>query len=411
MAQVAIREYDAKKLFEKFSWIPYKGTLIKNTHDIEEFVASTDSDKKFVIKPDELFGKRGKYGLVGVGLTPQKLQDWYTEKTQSQVTIEKNSWYLSTFLIEPFIAHTDEYYVSVKTEREYDVLYFSKEGWMEIEANWESVREIHLDPTASTESITTSIQALTEEAKIQKFLILFYAFFREYGFSYLEVNPFTFSEDWELICLDMVAKVDSCEAFRQKNNWGTLSFPKPFGNTKSESELYIEKLDSETGASLKFTLLNPHGRIWLLTSGGWASVIIADTIAEMGYASEIANYGECSWNPDRENTREYTKVLIENLLANKKHHQYIIIAGAIANFTHIDKTFSGIIDALTIYAEALRNNNTTILVRRGGINDKKWLKIIKEACEELRIPCHIADGNSYMTDILEILKDSLWNEL
>jgi hypothetical protein len=65
----------------------------------------------------------------------------------------------------------------------------------------------------------------------------------------------------------MVARVDDSEEFRQRRNWAGLAFPHPFGPEKTDGEKYIEKLDSETGASLKFRILNPVGRIWLLTSG------------------------------------------------------------------------------------------------------------------------------------------------
>jgi ATP citrate (pro-S)-lyase len=64
----------------------------------------------------------------------------------------------------------------------------------------------------------------------------------------------------------MVARVDDSEEFRQRRNWAGLTFPHPFGPEKTKGEKYIEKLDSETGASLKFRILNPEGRIWLLTS-------------------------------------------------------------------------------------------------------------------------------------------------
>ncbi len=64
----------------------------------------------------------------------------------------------------------------------------------------------------------------------------------------------------------MVARVDDSEEFRQRRHWVGLVFPHPFGPEKTVGEQYIEKLDSETGASLKFRILNPEGRIWLLTS-------------------------------------------------------------------------------------------------------------------------------------------------
>ena len=34
----------------------------------------------------------------------------------------------------------------------------------------------------------------------------------------------------------------------------------------------------QTSASLKFTVLNPKGRIWTMVAGGGASVIYADTV-------------------------------------------------------------------------------------------------------------------------------------
>ncbi len=203
------------------------------------------------------------------------------------------------------------------------------------------------------------------------FLEQLYRFFVEYGFAYLEVNPFTLDDTGAIVCLDMVARVDDSESFRQKSHWHDLVFPHPFGPEKTPAEQYIEKLDSETGASLKFRILNPEGALWLLTSGGGASVIIADTLADMGHAKEIGNYGECSGNPDRENTKAYTLTLLDTMLASSAERKYLIIAGAIANFTHIDKTFSGIIDALETRIERLRQQHITLLVRRGGINDVK----------------------------------------
>lgn len=47
-------------------------------------------------------------------------------------------------------------------------------------------------------------------------------------------------------------------------------------------------------------------------------MIIADTLADLGFAGEIGNYGECSGNPDRDNTKAYTSVLLDTMLANNK---------------------------------------------------------------------------------------------
>lgn len=62
-------------------------------------------------------------------------------------------------------------------------------------------------------------------------------------------------------------------------------------------------LDEATGASLKFTVLNPKGRVWLMVAGGGASVIYTDTVADLGFSSELGNYGEYSGAPNTSGER------------------------------------------------------------------------------------------------------------
>lgn len=49
---------------------------------------------------------------------------------------------------------------------------------------------------------------------------------------------------------------------RSGTKWGDVEFPLPFGRTLSSGEDFIHGLDEATGASLKFTVLNPKGRVW-----------------------------------------------------------------------------------------------------------------------------------------------------
>ncbi len=100
-------------------------------------------------------------------------------------------------------------------------------------------------------------------------------------------------------------------------------------------------------------------------------MIIADTLSGLGFAHEIGNYGECSGNPDRENTRAYTATLLDAMLMSPTPGKYLVIAGAIANFTHIDRTFAGVIDAFRDRISDMRSQDVHILVRRGGINDTR----------------------------------------
>ncbi len=63
--------------------------------------------------------------------------------------------------------------------------------------------------------------------------------------------------------LDMVAKVDNCESFKQPA-WKTITRTKAFGEDNYPAEDIVKALDEKTGASLKLSIINPHGRIRLL---------------------------------------------------------------------------------------------------------------------------------------------------
>ena len=61
---------------------------------------------------------------------------------------------------------------------------------------------------------------------------------------------------------------------------------------------------------MKLTILNPKGRIWTMVAGGGASVVYADSIADLGYGHELANYGEYSGAPTEGLTFEYAKTVL-----------------------------------------------------------------------------------------------------
>ncbi|KAH0754198.1 hypothetical protein KY290_024468 [Solanum tuberosum] len=88
---------------------------------------------------------------------------------------------------------------------------------------------------------------------------------------------------------------------------GNFKIPKAFRATKS----FIPGLDEKTSTSLKFTVLNPMGRIWTMVAGGGASVIYADAVGDLGYASELGNYAEYSGAPNEEEVLQYARVVID----------------------------------------------------------------------------------------------------
>ena len=397
MAQVWIREYDAKRMFFESIGKKYKAVQIDSIKDVKKL----DKDKQYVLKPDMLFWGRGKLGLVAVNLDKKESEKWLEDKLGADQEVGWVDGTLDVFLAEELAPHTKEYYVSFQAGRDADTMHFSETGWVDIEANWDSVKSLDIPTMEELTEAQIKDTFNIAHKDIIELLMNLWRYYKDYGYVYLEVNPFCFhQETGDIVLLDMVAKLDDMEVFRQKWNWTDLTIPNTYGFKENKREQYIRKLDGETGASLKFKVLNAEGMIWTIIAGGGASLVMTDTLGSLGYADKIWNYWELSGNPDRENTREYTRALLDQILENKKKWKYLIIGWAIANFTNIKTTFTGIIDVFEEKIDEIKKQELTILVRRWGINEKAGLKILRDACERLDIPYQIDGSTEYMTNIL-----------
>ena len=211
-----------------------------------------------------------------------------------------------------------------------------------------------------------------------------YQFYKNYYLTLLEINPLIINNDNELIAMDFAAQIDETAEFLIKDDRLDFNYD---NKNLSKQEQNIKLLDSKSGASLKFTLLNPNGRIWTLIAGGGASVLYTDTIINLGHGEDLGNYGEYSGAPNEAFMYEYTNNILELILASSAKNKIILIGGAIANFTRVDVTFAGMIKAFKKFKTELSNQNIKIFVRRGGPFFEIGLKNIFDCCKEIGIEC------------------------
>jgi ATP-citrate lyase beta-subunit len=80
----------------------------------------------------------------------------------------------------------------------------------------------------------------------------------------------------------------------------------------------------------------------------------------------------------------------------------LIIGGAIANFTDVAKTFTGIIQAFEEYQDRMKEVGMKIYVRRGGPNYEKGLKDIKEAADRMGLWIDVHGPDTHVTDIVRM---------
>ncbi len=423
LAQKSIFEYDAKKLLA--SQLPKYIPDFKYHNKLAVIDSATDLDRtiienpwikteKVVVKPDQLFGKRGKANLLLLDADSDDMKNFCHNNLGRVFEIGSVRGELKRLLVEPFIPHEKEYYVSITSDRESDIIHFSFEGGIFIEENWDKVHHIPVPIGVDINNfdLKSNLPDLGEyEEVLIPFIKGLFQVYQDQDFAFLEINPFAITEDKRIVPLDVKARLDDTAQFLHPDTWGNpknpIEFPAGFGQVMSKEEAKISELDEKTGASLKLKILNPEGRVWTMVAGGGASVIYTDTIVDLGLGSELGNYGEYSGNPSREHTEIYAQTIIDLITEHpdpKGHPKYLIIGGGIANFTDVKATFTGIVNAIRNSVEKLKKANVKIFVRRGGPNEKQGLELMKKVGEETGIPIEVYDRYTHMTRVVDLIK-------
>lgn len=419
MAQKAIREADGKnmiaRLLKEYTngayTIENKFLSIGPQTDLKKLPTTSKwlIKEKLVVKPDQLIKRRGKSKLLLLNANWKDAEKWIKERMCKPVTVGTVTGILDHFIVEPFVPHNenDEYYLAILSQRDGDQILFHHQGGINVgDIDAKAVRmTIPIETTPSAADVEKQLLGnVPKERKklIAGFIEGMFKFYADLNYTYLEINPFVVTEN-RIVPLDLAAKLDDTAEFVSGKKWGDITFPSPFGRILTKEEAYIEDLDSKTGASLKLTVLNPDGRIWTMVAGGGASVIYADTITDLGFMNEMANYGEYSGDPNEEFTYLYAKTILD-LMTRKKNPKgkFLLIGGGIANFTDVANTFKGIVRALKEYKEKLRENKVKIYVRRGGPNYKEGLRIMRDLGEQLGVPIEVYGPETHMTKIVSM---------
>lgn len=422
MSAKAVREFHGKKLIARHVQqesngvhvIDDRSVLITPSTSMDDLVKEEPwlEHTKLVVKPDQLIKRRGKAGLVGINLDWPQVQTWISTRMEKEIQVEHVKGALDHFIVEPFVPHeqSDEYYICIQSNRDGEEILFYSEGGVEV-GDVDSKAErmfisVDDDDLSTSRILSASLLTGVPEKRLEKlasFLFTLFTVYRKLNFVYMEINPIVFSETAGIVPLDLAGKIDETAAFINASDWGHLDFPAPFGRKDWPEEAYIRELDSKTGASLKLTILNPAGRIWTMVAGGGASVVYADTIADLGYGNELANYGEYSGAPSTEHTYEYAKTII-GLMTRKKdpRGKCFIVGGGIANFTDVAATFTGLIKAIRANEDALKAHKVTIWVRRAGPNYQEGLQMMRDCAKKTGLDIHIYGPETHATAVVPL---------
>lgn len=367
---------------------PYVGWSVFGTDDLKKI----DGYDSYVVKVDQAVKGRFKKGLVLLEVEHKDL------KTAVKKLMGEG---YSSLLVEPYVEHVgdSERYLALIHDRQGYTFAYSRQGGVNVESNPDSIEHFTVDDSDSFdwEKLATITNIPAEKLKALQTL------FADNHFASLEINPYV-ADRRSLNILDTAIEVDDAgQYFTRLWDEGDIRSP----HKLSESEEQIHILNDNSPASFSLSVLNPDGSIFLLLSGGGASIVIADEVYNVGLGDQLANYGEYSGNPNTDETYTYTKQLIRLIIDSKAPKKVLFIGGAVANFTDIAKTFAGVIQAIDDNAAILKKQHVKVFVRRGGPNQEVGLQKIKTALEKHDILGGVYSPDVSITDALGFALDEL----
>lgn len=363
MPRKKISEYSAKTLLYTDLGQDYAGIAIDTDSHWEGAIKKLNPNTSYVVKVDQGVKGRFKKGLVKLGRSREQIPADIAE------LVKKGFRHI---LVEPQLDHTgdSERYLAMERQREGNILSWSARGGINVEEAADEIRRAVFSETVAGQAAEAlGISAAT-------LAILAKAFDDNY-FSFLEVNPLV-ALDGQAYLLDAAVEVDSEAAFFVDGRWSPADFRSFEATAELPETAAVETLASQSQASFRLAVLNPQGSIFLLLSGGGASVVLADEVFNQGLGAELGNYGEYSGNPNAEETEIYTRQILSLMLKSKAPRKALVIAGGVANFTDVRATFKGVIAALGAVAADMRAQGIKVYVRRGGPFEVEGLAMMRD---------------------------------
>lgn len=367
MARVKLSEFRAKSLL-----VPGYGGIGINLKTLRDDLAKLDGSTDYIVKIDQGIKKRGKQGLIRLNVGKQAAKKAIEELAKKG---------FNRFIAEPMFKHdeSEERYVSFERTRGGMLIHFSEHGGVNVEDDPESVRAYGEKDVPLPRDFVRHITEIMDSEHL----------------AFVEINPLVVRGE-DCILLDAAVLADSAGEYQA--SWtddDVVEVSEPTG-----AEAAIAEMNDNSPAAFSFRVLNPDGAIWLLLSGGGASITIADEAANRGKANMIGNYGEYSGGPTQEETYLYTAEVLKQAFASPAPRKAIVIAGGVANFTDVKKTFGGVIQALKERLGDLQKHGVKVFVRRGGPNETEGLAMMRRFLGDNNLLGSVHGSDIVLTDVI-----------
>jgi len=376
-------EFEGKQLFERYDIAVPRGCVVRRGDDAAHAYQELDV-KDVVVKSQVLSGKRGKNNGIKFCSSADEVARVAAELFDSPI----RGQYVAAVRIEEKLEIAKEHYVSIiyDTRTKQPVLVYSARGGMDIEDVPESeIQKYALD--VRQEKIGLDIPYAEE---------LWRCFLQEDA-RLVEINPLVQTVDGRYVAADAKIAIDEDAGFRHKE-W-TFEPRTLMGRLPTEREEMVKAIDAGEayyrGTAGKY--IEMDGDIAILFSGGGASIANMDALIKAGL--KPANYTEYSGNPPREKVHALAKIVL-----SKPGLKGLWICGGVANFTNIEETFHGIVDALDEIKPTY-----PIVVRRAGPYEAEGMELMRACAERNNLRIKLFGKEESMSDTARVLVEMVKN--
>ncbi len=347
-------EFEGKELLAKAGIKTPKSQLVRSPKE------KINLKYPVIVKAQVLSGKRKVAGGIQEARNSSEAKDIVSKLLGSVINKEK----VEVLLIEEKADFDSEYYLSITydTTTRGPVLSFAAAGGTGIEER--GAEHYRVDLILFNVDLPKNHRI---PDKIVKILPSFLNAFFSLDLLLLEINPLVIDKKGRVVALDAKVKIDDNAGARHKD-WAFPPRSIP-GYKATEREIAAKKIDEGdyrgTAGSAYFDL---PGDIAVLASGGGGSLTAMDALLKAG--GKPANYTEYSGNPPKEKVEKLTKIVL-----SKEGLHGLWVVGAVANFTDIYQTLSGLLEALRTIKPKIK---FPIVIRRGGPHDKEAFEMLKK---------------------------------
>lgn len=367
-------EYEGKKLLAD------AGISVPNGQIVSSIDAQPSIKFPVVLKAQVLSGKRADAG----GIVIVKSEEGIGKSLEEMLGKTINNERVEKILVEEKVDIDKEYYISLSydTTLRQPVLTFSQSGGTGIEERKSEI--VPINPLNPLSGLTTPF----DESFLKKLIDLFL----KSDATLIEINPLVVTNKGEWVALDAKVNLDDT-AFGRHPEWKDYPPRSVAGYTPTRNEIEAKKIDEgDYRGTAGSTYFDFPGDIAILASGGGASITAMDALIAAG--GKAANFTEYSGNPPREKVEKLTKIVLD-----KPNLHGLWIVGALANFTDIYETLSGIVDALE---KIDPKPKYPIVIRRAGPRDSEAFEMLRQVKD---FDLHIFGEETSIPESAKIITD------